>query len=202
MKEKPANTTHPINELARRRWSPRAFDKNKPVSNAKLQSLCEAARWSPSSYNDQPWRFIICNKFKNLSAWEKMLGCLGEWNQKWAETAPVLVATVANDKFQMNGEANRWGGFDTGAAAYGFCLEATAQGLHTHQMGGFDADKIRSEFAVPDGFTPMSVIALGYIADIDVLPTDYHQQELADRVRNEMGKAFFDGHWDNPLGSE
>ncbi len=191
MIDKPATTNYNINEFARFRWSPRSFDINKQVSHDQVMSLCEAARWSPSCVNDQPWRFIICDKYNDAAAYSDLLSCLDERNQLWAQTAPILISVIASDTFSRGGQENRWGQYDTGAAAMSICLEAKHQGLMAHQMGGFDANKIIEKLAVPQGFTPMSVIAVGYHADISVIDESFHKQEMSQRTRKDFNDTFF-----------
>jgi nitroreductase len=114
MTNKPASTQTPIDELIAKRWSPRSFDGNRPVEDEKVLALMEAARWAPSCFNEQPWRYIICNKHKNEVAWQFALSCLVEKNQLWAKNAPILMTACANTKFTHNGNDNNWALYDTG----------------------------------------------------------------------------------------
>jgi len=197
MEEKRANTRVPIHELLARRWSPRAFDRSRPVSREQLLALVEAARWAPSCYGDEPWRYLIWDRHRDEAAWARAFGCLGESNQKWVANAPLLLVAVASGAFDHNGKPNRWAQYDTGAASLSVALEAVAQGLIAHQMGGFDAEKLAREFAIPEGCTPMAMMAVGYQASADVLEGDYRERELAPRRRKPAETRFFEGAWGN-----
>jgi nitroreductase len=192
---KPAVTNEKIHDLLQNRWSPRAFDLKKPVSAANLTALLEAARWAPSCMNEQPWRFLVCDKYQNETAWHTLLTCLAEKNQQWAAHAPVLVLSVAMDRFSQNDKANRWAAYDTGAASLNLCLQATALGLVAHQMGGFDADACRQQFSLPEHCSPMAVIAIGYQAEVDGLSEEFKQRELAERTRADLNERFYFGRW-------
>lgn len=197
MQNKPAQTLSSIHDLLARRWSGRAFDAAKPVSRDQLHSLLEAARWAPSCYGDEPWRFIVWDKNSNRAAWEKAFGCLVEWNQNWVKNAPVLLLVTADGLFRKNGQPNRWGQYDSGAAAENLCLQAVALGLMAHQMGGFDEDKVRTTFAIPPQFACMAMIAVGFQADENVLGDDLKQLEIAPRERSALGTLFFENSWEN-----
>src|SRR5580704_14287290 len=145
--EKPAKTDHQNHELLAKRWSPRAFD-SQPVEPAKLQSLFEAARWAPSSYNEQPWAFIVGVKDKPAD-FAKVLECYVEFNRSWAGGAPVVMLSVAHLTFDKNGQANRHAFHDLGQAAENLSLQATAMGLQVHQMAGILPDRARELFAIP-----------------------------------------------------
>ena len=193
MQHKPAITRVKIHDLMQTRWSPRAIDPDKDISPDDLTALLEAARWAPSCFNDQPWRFIVCVKSKDETSWKNALANLAEKNQLWAKNAPVLMLAVAMDNFNHNGKPNRWAMYDTGAASVSLCFQATALGLVVHQMGGFDADKARALFKLPAGCTPMSMIAVGYQADIDVLDDEFKEAELAERTRAPLDQRFYFG---------
>ncbi len=196
MQHKPAITRVKIHDLMKSRWSPRAIDPDKDISPEDLTALLEAARWAPSCFNDQPWRFIVCVKSKDETSWQNALANLAEKNQLWAKNAPVLMLAVAMDNFNHNGKLNRWAMYDTGAASVSLCFQATALGLVVHQMGGFDAEKARALFKLPAGCTPMSMIAVGYQADIDVLDEDFKAAELAERTRAPIDQRFYFGQWE------
>lgn len=200
--DKPAQTSIEINELSTKRWSPRSFDGNRQVSREQILALCEAARWAPSCYNDQPWKFIICDKFADKEAYDKLFSCLVEFNQGWAVNAPVLIAIVATNKFSFNGEENRWASYDCGAAAASMTYEAVRQGLVTHQMGGFDAEKLIKEFSIPDNHTPMAVIAVGYQGELDSLPEQYRKTEIAERNRRPLNENFYFSSWGKAIVGE
>lgn len=196
MIDKKALTSVPVNELIASRWSGRAFDPDKVVPHEDLQALFEAARWAPSCYGDEPWRFIICDRFSNKAAWQQAFDCLAEGNQGWAKNAPVLVLACANSILSKNNQPNRWGQYDTGAASMSLCIEATHRGLMVHQMGGYDADKAESTFNVPEQFNSMAMMAIGYQLAEQDLPDDLRERELAPRHRGELSELMFDGDWD------
>lgn len=199
MQHKSADTQADIQEILAKRWSCRAFDRARPVSREQIVSLLEAARWAPSCFGDEPWRFIVWDRNSDEAAWQKAFDCLGEWNQNWVKNAPVLILTTANSVFAKNNTPNRWGQYDTGAAAENLCLQAVALGLMTHQMGGFDPDKTREAFRIPAQFSCMAMIAVGYQAEADELDDELKQLELAPRVRSPLGTHFFEGDWNVPI---
>lgn len=200
MTHKPAITSVPIHDIIARRWSGRAYDAGKPVAREHLLSILEAARWAPSCFGDEPWRFLVWDKFHDAATWERAFACLAEGNQAWVKNAPVLMLVVADGVFRRNGSPNRWGQYDTGAASENLCLQATALGLMAHQMGGFDPERIRAEFSIPESFTCMAMIAVGHPADSSVLQGELRQWEEAPRARQPFGELCFDGGWGKPLG--
>ncbi len=197
--EKKAQTSVAIHDLIARRWSPRAFDKSKPVSRALVIALLEAARWAPSCYGDEPWRYLLWDRQRDPASWQKAFECLSEGNQAWVKNVPLLLASIAGSQFAHNGKPNRWGQHDTGAASANLVLQAVALGLAAHQMGGFDADKLREKFAIPPGYTPMAMIAVGYQADAGILEGEVKERELAPRTRMPLGEKFFEGSWGVPV---
>ncbi|HUW49600.1 MAG TPA: nitroreductase family protein [Sulfuricella sp.] len=201
MLTKIAQTQVDVHDLIARRWSCRAFDKARPVSREQIVSLLEAARWAPSCFGDEPWRFIVWDRNSDAAAWQKAFDCLGEWNQNWVKNAPVLVLTTANSLFRKNGNPNRWGQYDTGAAAENLCLQAVASGLMAHQMGGYDEARVRSTFKVPKEFAIMAMIAVGYQGEPEVLDDndELKQLELDERSRTPLGVHFFENDWGLPV---
>ena len=194
--QKPAQTSQPIAPLLANRWSPCAFDPQKPVSAAAVDALCEAARWAPSCYGAQPWRFVVCNKAENETAWERALACLAPPNQEWAKNAPVLVVVCAATRFERNGKPNAHHAYDAGAAAFAMVLQAEALGLRAHQMGGFSADVARAAFAVPAGFVCLAMLAAGWQAPASALPTPQLQaREAAARERLPLAAVCHKNQW-------
>ncbi|MEZ5978346.1 MAG: nitroreductase family protein [Planctomycetota bacterium] len=165
------------------------------MSREDLGSLFEAARWAPSCFNDQPWSFVVGVKGANDDgdAWRKVFEALVPANQTWAERAPVLAVSIAREAFAHDGKPNRWAPYDTGAAAFALTLQAQALGLHVHQMGGFDAEKIRASFGVGADHQPMAAIAIGYATGAHVLPEKLAEREVAPRTRRELDGTFFGG---------
>lgn len=199
MQAKPAVTSVKIHDIIEKRWSPRAFDATKAVSHDDLIALLEAARWSASCFNDQPWRFVVFDKNSDADSWQLALSILAERNQLWAKNAPVLILSVAMNNFNHNDKPNRWAAYDTGAACANLSVQATALGLIVHQMGGFDAEKARELFHLPHDCTPMAMMAVGYQADVEVLDDDFKATELAERTRASLSERFYAGKWAKPI---
>ena len=197
MMDKPADTAAPIHTLLAKRWSPRAFDPHRPVAPQQVTALMEAARWAPSCFGDEPWRMVICDRFEDNAAWHAALLCLTEKNQQWAQHAPLLILVAAATHFQ-NDKPNRWGQYDTGAASENLCLQAAAMGLAAHQMGGFDAQRVGGALGIPEGFTAMAFIAVGYAGAMGNLDEDQRQKETGPRRRAPLGTRFFRGRWGVP----
>jgi len=195
MQQKPATTQVKIHDIIQARWSPRAFDPDRLVNHDDLLALLEAAHWAPSCFNDQPWRFVVCDKATDATGWQLAFSTLAEKNRRWAKNAPVLILSVAMENFNHNGQANRWAMYDTGAASVSLCLQATALGLCVHQMGGFDAEKAREVFNLPGDCRPMAMMAVGYQADVEVLDDDFKEAELAARSRAVLTERFYVGQW-------
>jgi nitroreductase len=191
--QKVAETSYPIEELLKRRWSPRAFSE-RPVEPEKLLRLWEAARWSASCANEQPWYFIVATK-EDEAEYARLLSCLRENNQQWARHAPVLMVSVAKLAFDANGQPNRYAFHDVGLAVANLITQATALGLYVHQMAGFYPERVRDLYGVPDGFEPVAGIVLGYPGDPTRLPEDLQQRELAPRTRKPIESFVFERAW-------
>lgn len=194
--EKKADPRHPIHDLIARRWSPRAFEP-KPVPAATLRSLLEASRWAASSFNEQPWYFLVARR-EDSKEFEKMLGCLTEGNQSWAKNAGVLILTVARLAFTRNDKPNRVAIHDIGQAAAHLALQATDMGLFVHQMAGIERDKIRETFGVPEGYDPVTAIAIGYAGGLDLLPEKLRAMEEKPRERKPQEEWVFQDGWGKP----
>ncbi len=190
--EKPANPDHPIHEILRRRWSPRAFSGRR-MTPETLQSLFEAARWAPSSANEQPWSFLVATK-DDPEEYDRLLGCLVEGNQVWAKHAPALLVSVAS-KFDRDRNPNPHAWYDVGQAVADLSVQATVLGLFVHQMAGILPDKIRELYRIPDTHEPVTAIALGYPGTPDQLPDKLRQRESAPRIRKPIGSFVFSGRW-------
>ena len=188
-----------IHDLIAQRWSPRAIDANKPVARNDLLALLEAARWAPSCFGDEPWRYIAWDRNDDAESFDKAFDCLAEPNQAWVKNAPVLLLACADSEFTKNGKPNRWGQYDTGAASENLCLQATALDLVAHQMGGFDKMKVADVFGIPEQFTPMAMIAIGHPGNPDELPEGKKDAELAERKRAPLGEKFFLHGWEKPV---
>lgn len=178
----------PVEEILLRRWSPRAY-ADTPVADADLKSIFTAAGWAASSYNEQPWRFMVGRK--GDETWNKIFNTLLPLNQGWAKGAPVLYATFAKKTFSHNGSPNGVAAHDVGAASANASLQATALGLHTHGMAGFDREALRTAFVVPEDFEPVACWALGYLGDPEKLPENMKAMELAPRARKPLDQVVF-----------
>ena len=194
--EKPAPMAYPIEALLQRRWSPRALSA-KPVGRDVLARLFEAARWAPSSFNEQPWRYIVVTR-ETAERLAEAHAVLTPGNA-WATNAPVLVCTVAQLAFSKNGKPNRHAFHDVGAASENLLLQAVALGLFGHQMAGFDAEKTRIVFRIPEGYEPVAMMALGYPAEAESLTEEQQAHEKRPRVRRGIEEFVFDGRFGNPM---
>jgi len=191
--KKSAPSEFPVHELIRERWSPRAF-ADKPVPQDVLRSIFEAARWAPSSFNEQPWAYIVARK-DDKENFEKMLSVLVDFNVQWAKSAPVQALAVAKLTFANNNALNRNAQYDTGAATALLSVEATARGLAVHQMAGFDAEKARQVFEIPKGWEPIAALAIGYPGDPASLPPSLKDREMAPRTRKPIAEFVMAGQW-------
>ena len=198
MFEKNAHTQTPIIEALAQRWSGRAYDSDRPVERTKLLALFEAARWAPSCFGYQPWRLLIWDRSEEFQTWHRAFECLAESNRAWACHAPILMLACADTRF-ADDRPNRWCHYDTGAAVMSLSTQATALGLMVHQMGGFDATKIRSEFAIPEAFDCLAMITVGYQLPLDQIPEEFLERELAPRSRRDLAESFFEGVWGQPI---
>ncbi len=197
--EKPAPVAHPIESLLQRRWSPRAFAP-KPVERALLLRLFEAARWAPSSYNEQPWRYVVTTQ-EDPGRLKEAQSVLAPGNA-WATSAPVLICTVAHHTFVRNCKPNRHAFHDVGAASENLLLQATALGLFAHQMAGFDVEKARVVFQIPEGYEPVAMMALGYPAALETLTEEQRAYEQRPRARQPIEEFVFVSRFGNSIGNE
>jgi nitroreductase len=195
---KTAHTDHPVHELVARRWSPCAFAE-RAVADDDLRSLFEAARWAPSSYNEQPWRYIVARR-QDEAAFERLLSCLVEGNQVWARTAPVLALGCVSLDFARNGKPNKAALHDLGLAAGNLLLEATARGLYVHQMIGILPDRARELYAIPERCEAVTGLAIGHLGDPSTLPDFYRARDLAPRSRRPLGELVFGARWGETSG--
>jgi len=193
--EKPADTQYRIHELLRRRWSPRAFS-DQPVSQEHLCSMLEAARWAPSSNNEQPWHFLVATKH-NQTDYDRLLSCLKATNQLWARLAPVLMMSVAKLVFE-GGESNRHAFHDVGLAVENLVVQATALGLMVHQMAGIYPDQVRELYGIPAEYGIVAAIAVGHPGNPETLPERFRERELAKRSRKPIAEFTFAEHWGRP----
>jgi nitroreductase len=194
--EKLAITDAPINELIRRRWSPRAFD-NRLVEREKLYTLFEAVRWAASSANAQPWQFIVATK-DDPENFDRVLQSFNENNQAWAGKAPVIGLSVATLHFPQSANLNRFSFHDVGQAAATLAFQAAELGLQLHQMGGILPEKAREIFSIPSGYEVVAGLAVGYPGDPNSLPEKLREREHAPRQRKPLSEFVFTGRWGTP----
>jgi nitroreductase len=194
---KKASLDHQVHELIANRWSPCAF-ADRHVAMEDLASLFEAARWAPSSYNEQPWRYLVATK-DNPNDFARLLSCLEPGNQAWAKTAPVLALGCTATTSAKDGKPNRAAMHDLGLAAGNICLQASALGLFVHQMLGILTDKAREVFHIPDGVDPLTGIAIGYLGDPNAMPENLKKRDLTPRNRKSLREFVFTGEWENEM---
>jgi nitroreductase len=182
-----------IHELIVKRWSPYAF-ADRPVAEDDLRALFEAARWAASSYNAQPWSYLVATK-ADAAEHQRLLSCLVDANQPWAKTAPLLAIGCTTLRFAHNNAPNAAAIHDLGIASATLTFEATARGLSVHQMIGILPDRVRELYAIPEGVQPLTGLAIGYAGDPGGLPEAYRQRDLAVRQRKPLGEFVFSGQW-------
>ena len=196
MADKKAPTDYPIHELLAERWSPYAFE-DRPVAPDDLRSLFEAARWAASSYNEQPWSYIVATR-EDSKDFGRLLSCLVEGNQAWAKAAPVLALGIVSHRFSRNNRENRAAVHDLGLAAGNLLVEATARGLHVHQMIGILPDRARELYEIPETAEAWTALAIGYKGDPAKLPDALRERDLTPRQRKPLTQFVFTGKWGQP----
>lgn len=178
-----------LTPLITRRWSPYAFASSRPVEPEKLQACFEAARWAPSSYNEQPWHFSYADKAVDPEAHTKFLSFMVEFNQQWAQFAPVLAIISTHRESELFKKPNPHAEYDCGAAVAFFTVQATELGLAVHQMAGFDPVKATAELNLPEGYTALTIFAVGYAADESNFLPEFlqeRQEKQKARVRKDL----------------
>ena len=183
----------PPSHLIMNRWSPVAFS-GKMVEEEKLLTLFEAARWAPSSMNEQPWRFIYATK-DNPEEYNRIYDTIVEGNQVWAKNAPVLMVFVAKSNFDYKNLPNSHAWFDTGLAVGNMLVQATELGIYQHQMAGFSPEKARELLQIPDGYEPIVAAALGYLGNSNDFPEALQARDKAPRKRKPLNEIVFRGEW-------
>ncbi|MGE3953836.1 MAG: nitroreductase family protein [Parachlamydiales bacterium] len=190
---------HPVHDLIKKRWSPCVF-ADRPIPEGKLKSLFEAARWAPSSYNEQPWHWVIA--FKGTPEFQKILSLLVEPNQEWAKGAPLIGITVTHLTFDRNGKPNRHAYHDVGLAMGGLCVQATAEGLYVHQMAGFDHQGAPKALGIPEGYEAVAAFAIGYAGDPEKASENLKGRDTSKRERRKLADLIHHGTWDKRWLSE
>ena len=186
-------TDYPIHDLLAARWSPYAFDPNKTVDSSTLHSLFEAARWAMSSFNAQPWRYIVGNRATDDAVWKQVHDVLVEGNKPWTKNAPVLALGLAVRDFEHNGQPNKAALHDLGAASASLTFEATSHGLVVHQMIGIDPDKARSVFGIDDSMDAVTALAIGYAGDASAVDEEYAKRDQKKRERKPLSEIIVRG---------
>jgi len=168
----------------------------RPIPQETLRLVFEAARWAPSSFNEQPWRFVVATK-DDAEAYERLASCLSRGNA-WAREAPVLILALTKLELTRNGKPNNYCLHDLGLALQNLLIQATALGLASHPMGGFDKDAAAERLQVPEGYRPMTMVALGYPGDPDTLSEAHRDRELGPRQRHPLAEFVFAGQFGQP----
>ena len=194
-----ADTSVEIHPLLSERWSPRAFD-GAAVRDHEVAALLEAARWAPSAMNHQPWRFLVGRSDETGpdTTYRGVFDSLGAANQLWAGRAPLLVAALARVE-EADGSPREVGPYELGLAVAQLTVQAHALGLHVHQMGGFSAEQLSTTFAVPAGYRPVVVLAVGRQGDAETLPDWARERETAPRERLPLAEIAYAGSFGTPL---
>ena len=187
-----AETSQPILETLATRWSPRSFDASVEIDDAAVTAMLEAARWSPSSSNSQPWRFIVTRR--GTANFEQVFESLGGFNRDWAGNASLLVVALYDTTFAAE-RHTRWAQYDLGQAVSHLVTQVHAMGYFAHQMGGFQAATIEERFELPDGVHPLTLIAVGSLAAPEALPETLRERELAPRSRKPLEELVLLRDW-------
>ena len=193
---KAASPDYPIHEILAARWSPYSF-ASRPVKEADLRSLFEAARWAPSSYNEQPWSYLVATK-ADPEEFARLLSCLVETNQAWARAAPVLALGVVSLRFSRNDKDNRAAVHDLGLASGNLVMEATARGLYVHQMIGILPDRAREIYRLPKHCEAWTGLAIGYKGTPANSPDGLKERDVTPRQRKTLSQFVFAGKWGHP----
>ena len=186
-------TDHPINDLAAGRWSPYVFDAGREVSREDLESVFEAARWTMSAFNAQPWRYIVGVRGRTQETWDRVHESLLSGNQGWTRAAPVLALGLAVRDFEHNGKPNRTALHDLGAASASLTYKAAARGLAVHQMSGIDAEKARERFGLPESVVPVTGLAIGYAGAPEQADEQFAKRDLRKRERKPLDELILHG---------
>lgn len=180
------NLSDSFSKILTERHSGYKYDSSRAIRLNEIKEILKAGRLAPSSYNEQPWNFIVCDSLTNPGSFNKALDALVEFNQNWAKDASILIIIVASNKSANNNKINEWALYDTGASAFAMMLKATSMGFMAHQMGGFDPKKLSVAFRIPEDYQPISVMAIGYASE---------DQIQSERKRKPFNENFFNGSW-------
>jgi nitroreductase len=191
-----AETSAPVLDVIRKRWSPRSFS-DRPVSEEDLRSMLEAARWAASSGNEQPWRFFVALR-SDKAGFDKLLSLLLPSNQLWAGAAGALMIMAARKTSSNSGALNNYALHDAGQAFAQFSLQAVSLGLHVHGMAGFDREKARTELGLPEDYELGAAAAFGYVGSPDQLSEKHRALETSRRQRKPLEQIVFGAGWETP----
>lgn len=181
----------PIQPLILNRWSPRAMS-GEPISSEEIMALFEAARWAPSSYNNQPWRFVYAKR--ETPYWPKFFDLLIDFNKGWCQNAALLGLIASEKIFEKTKKPSVTHGLDTGAAWQNLSLEGNARNLVVHGMQGFDYEKAKTTLNIPDVFEVLAMFAVGKKAPIEALSEDLQKKEIPSS-RKKISEFAFEGIW-------
>lgn len=191
--ERKAPVEHDVDDLIRARWSPYVFDPERDVAEDDLRAMFEAARWTMSSFNAQPWRYVLGVRRRHPEVWKRVLDVLVASNRRWARNAPVLALTVVEHRMADDGSINKAAEHDAGAASAFLTVEATARGIYVHQMAGIDADKARTVFGITGSMEPLVAMAIGYPGEAGDAEEKYAIRDQRERVRKPIEEIILEG---------
>lgn len=192
--EKPALSLHPLNPSLKRRWSPTVFD-DRALSPEHLGSLFEAARWSASCFNEQPWNFVLASRHSEPADFHALAACLTPGNAAWASKAPLLMFSVAKLHFDKDGKPNHYAWYDSGQAIAHLSIQAIDLNIFLHQMAGFDPAKAKTAMHIPSTHEVVCAIALGYGMDVKDVPAESLAKEDSPRSRKAAGMFLHRGRF-------
>ncbi len=196
--KKNAVTNYVVHPLIEARWSPMAFEEQQ-ISEQQIRSIFEAARWSHSTRNEQPWRFIVANRLSHPKVFKSILSALDETNQAWAVRSSVLAISFAKKNFDEDDSENRHAWYDVGLATAQLTMQASQYGISIHQMTDFDTEKVCSDFKVPENYEPVVSMAFGFVGNPKTLTAELEKKERAPRVRIPQPKFVFGKRWGSPF---
>ncbi len=197
-KAKKPDLENPVQDFVAKRWSPVSFD-GRAIDRAELLSIFEAARWAPSAFNEQPWRYIVASR-EDGEAFETLLSCLVDANRAWAVHAGAVALGVVANTFERNGKPNAYALHDLGLASGQLCAEAAARGVQVHQMAGIMADRARELYGIPESFEAVTALALGYPGENAELDESIRARDQQPRSRRPLATTLFGKSWDEPFG--
>jgi nitroreductase len=196
MKSVPA-IDYPIHELLLKRYSPHSFSK-RIVEKTALLSIFEAARWAPSCFNEQPWSYIVIHK-THTDQYAKIRESMAEQNVTWATTAPLLILTVAKVVFSENNKPNPYAWHDIGLATGAMLVQSASMGIYIHQMAAFSKEKIRIACDIPAGWDPVTLIAMGYLAENSELPEKFIELDRSPQIRKKLTEFVYEDTWGHTI---